>query len=89
MGVVSRHAQKSGCDSRDYRVSKDKLSQFCYDITSPPEGLARYCFYPVSLHVCVFWYFISRLLEEISICNVCRILIGLYSINSNILTFIG
>ena len=53
-------------------------------ITSPPEGVARYCFHPVCLSVCVcvclcvcvcvcvcvrpiFWYFISRLLEEISI----------------------
>ena len=57
-------------------------------ITSPPEGVARYCFHPVCLCVCVsvclcvcvsvclcvylcvrpiFWYFISRLLEEISI----------------------
>ena len=47
-----------------------------------PEGVARYCFHPVCLCVCVsvclcvcvsvclsaiFWYFISRLLEEISI----------------------
>ena len=55
----------------------------CHDndiITSPPEGVARYCFHPVCLSVCVcvclsvylcvrpiFWYFISRLLEEISI----------------------
>ena len=45
-------------------------------ITSPLEGVARYCFHPVCLSVCVcvclcvwpiFWYFISRLLEEISI----------------------
>ena len=55
-------------------------------ITSPPEGVARYCFHPVCLCVClsvcvcvcvcvcvylcvrpIFWYFISRLLEEISI----------------------
>ena len=47
-------------------------------ITSPPEGVARYCFHPVCLSVCVclcvclcvrpmFWYFIYRLLEEISI----------------------
>ena len=38
----------------------------------------------VCLCVCVrpiFWYFISRLLEEISIWNVYRILIGLYSIH--------
>ena len=63
-------------------------------ITSPPEGVARYCFHPVCLSVCVcvclsvylcvrpiFWYFISRLLEEISIWNLYRILIGLYSIH--------
>ena len=45
-------------------------------ITSPPEGVARYCFHPVCLSVCVsvcvcvrpiFWYFISQLLEDISI----------------------
>ena len=49
-------------------------------ITSPPEGVARYCFHPVCLSVClcvcvsvcvcvrpIFWYFIYRLLEEISI----------------------
>ena len=35
----------------------------------------------------IFWYFISRLLEEISIWNVYRILIVLYSIKT-ILTFI-
>ena len=59
---------------------------YFYVITSPPEGVARYCFHPVCLSVCVcvcvclsvcvcvcvcvrpiFWYFISRLLEEISI----------------------
>ena len=47
-------------------------------VTSPPEGVARYCFHPVCMCVCVcvcvcvylcvrpiFWYFISRLLEEI------------------------
>ena len=63
-------------------------------ITSPPEGVARYCFHPVCLSVCVcvclsvylcvrpiFWYFISRLLEEISIWNLYWILIGLYSIH--------
>ena len=63
-------------------------------ITSPPEGVARYCFHPVCLCVCVcvcvsmylcvrpiFWYFISRLLEEISIWNLCRIIIGLYWIH--------
>ena len=62
--------------------------------TSPPEGVARYCFHPVCLSVCVcvclcvcvcvrpiFWYFISRLLEEISIWNLCRIFIGWYSIH--------
>ena len=63
-----------------------------YIVTSPPEGVARYCFHPVCLSVCVcvsvylcvrpiFWYFISRLLEEISIWNLYRILIGLYSIH--------
>ena len=41
-------------------------------ITSPPEGVARYCFHPVCVSVCVcvqpiFWYFIYRLLEEILI----------------------
>ena len=61
-----------------------------------PEGVARYCFHPVCLCVCVcvcvcvclylcvrpiFWYFISRLLEEISISNLYRILIWLYSIH--------
>ena len=38
----------------------------------------------VSVCVCVrpiFWYFISRLLEEISIWNLCRIFIGWYSIH--------
>ena len=59
-------------------------------ITSPPEGFARYCFHPVCLSVCVsvclcvrpiFWYFISRLLEEISIWNLYRIPMGLYSIH--------
>ena len=59
-------------------------------ITSPPEGVARYCFHPVCLSVyvsvclcvCVrpiFLYFIYRLLEEILIWNFYRILIGLYS----------
>ena len=57
-----------------------------YVITSPLEGVARYCFHPVCLSVClsvrpIFWYFISRLLEEISIWNVYRIPIGLYSIH--------
>ena len=57
-------------------------SQFI--ITSPPEGVARYCFHPVCLSVCVcvclsvcvrpiFWYFISRLLEGILIWNSHRI----------------
>ena len=55
------------------------------------EGVARYC---CSVHPCVhvrpiFWYFISRLLEEILIWNLYRILIGLYSIHRKILTFIG
>ena len=63
-------------------------------ITSPPEGVARYCFHPVCLSVCVcvyvsvcvcvrpiFWYFIYRLLEEISIWNLCRIFIGWHSIH--------
>ena len=59
-------------------------------ITSPPEGVARYCFHPVCVSVClsvylcvrpIFWYFISRLLEEISIWNLYRILIWLYSIH--------
>ena len=55
-------------------------------ITSPPEGVARYCFVCVCLCVCVcvrpiVWYFISRLLEEISIWNLCRIFIGWYSIH--------
>ena len=50
-------------------------------VTSPPEGVARYCFHPVCLSVCLsvclcvcvsvcpadIWYFISRLSEEISI----------------------
>ena len=68
--------------------------------TSPPEGVARYCFHPVCLCVCVclfvcvracvraclcvrpiICYFISRLLEEISILNLYRILIWLYSIH--------
>ena len=38
----------------------------------------------LSVYLCVrpiFWYFISRLLEEISIWNLYRILIGLYSIH--------
>ena len=38
----------------------------------------------LSVYLCVrpiFWYFISRLLEEISICNLYRILIRLYSIH--------
>ena len=38
----------------------------------------------VSVYLCVrpiFWYFISRLLAEISIWNLYRILIGLYSIH--------
>ena len=52
-------------------------------MTSPPEGVARYCFHPsicvmfVCLCVCVcvcvrpiFWYFISRILEDISIVEV-------------------
>ena len=46
----------------------------------------------VCLCVCVrpiFWYFISRLLEEISIWNSYRILIGLYPIHWKTLTFIG
>ena len=48
-------------------------------ITSPPEGVVRYCFHPACLCVCVcvrsiFWYFIYRLLEEISIWNLYRIL---------------
>ena len=57
-----------------------------------PEGVAMYCFHPVCLCVClcvcmylcvrqIFWYFISRLLEEISIWNLYRILIWLYSIH--------
>ena len=46
----------------------------------------------VSVCVCVrpiFWYFISQLLEEISIWNLCRIFIGWHSIHRKILTFIG
>ena len=70
-------------------------------ITSPPGGgggVARYCFHPVFLSVClcvclcvcvcvcvcvrpIFWYFISRLLEEISISNLYRTLIGCDSIH--------
>ena len=61
-----------------------------------PGGVARYCFHPVCLCVCVCLsvclcvcvcicvsgqYFISRLLEEISIWNLYRILIWLYSIH--------
>ena len=56
---------------------------------SSPEGVARYCFHPVCLSVClsvrpIFWYFIYRLLEEISIWSLYRILIGLYSIHPKI-----
>ena len=62
--------------------------EWAFLVTSPPEGVARYCFHPaclcVSVCLCVrpiFWYFISRLLEEISIWNLYRILIGLFSIH--------
>ena len=59
-------------------------------ITPPPEGVARYCFHPVCMSVClcvcvcvrpIFWYFISQLLEELSIWNLYRILIALDSIH--------
>ena len=65
----------------DFELYKDLLEPI---ITSPPEGVARYCFHPVCVCVClcicvsVFWYFISRLLEEISILILYRILIWLY-----------
>ena len=71
-------------------------------ITLPPEGVARYCFHPVCLSVClciclcvcvcvrpIFWYFISRLLEKISISNLYRTRIGCDSIQWKKLTFIG
>ena len=52
-----------------------------------PRGGCEVLFSPglsVCVSVCVrpiFWYFISRLLEEISIWNLCRIFIGWYSIH--------
>ena len=60
--------------------------------TSPPKGVARKIVFIRSVCLCVclsvclcvwpiFWYFISRLLEEISIWNLYRILIGLYSMH--------
>ena len=70
---------------KDSDVSSKSVNQPWYEynaniyiVTSPPEGVARYCFHPVCLSVCVcvsvylcvrpiFWYFIYRLLEEISI----------------------
>ena len=69
------------------RVPRNKVEVYlcaALIITSPPEGVARYCFHPVCLCVCVrpiFWYFISQLLEEMSIWNWYRILIGLYPIH--------
>ena len=64
-------------------IDKQRMNQYLGPdifITSPPEGVARYCFHPVCVSVClsvclsvylcvrpIFWYFISRLLEEISI----------------------
>ena len=66
-------------------------------ITSPPEGVARYCFHQVCLSVCLCVWFVclcvcpanifcilfSQLLEDISFWNLYRILtcIGLYSIH--------
>ena len=56
-------------------MSEDQCFMLCI-ITSPPEGVARYCFHPVclcvglSVYLCVrpiFWYDIYRLLAEISI----------------------
>ena len=65
-----------GRTSESSRVGKRKTNYF---ITSPPVGVARYCFQPVCVCVClcvlpIFWYFISRLLEELSIWNLYRIL---------------
>ena len=64
-----------------------------YSYYLAPGGGCEVLFSPcLSVCVCVrpiFWYFISRLLEEILIWNLYRILIGLYSIHTKILTFIG
>ena len=54
----------------------------CEVLSSP--GLSVCLSVCVSVYLCVrpiFWYFIYRLLEEISIWNLYRILIGLYSIH--------
>ena len=106
--TVNRNYQSMKADSLDryYRCSEsistmESISEI-FLITSPPEGVARYCFHPVCLSVClcvcvcvcvcvrpIFWYFISQLLEEIWIWNLYRKLIGLYSIHWKKLTFIG
>ena len=66
------------------------ISPWSNIITSPPEGVAMYCFHPVCLSVCLSVCLCvcvcvcpanNLVLEEISIWNVYRILIGLYSIH--------
>ena len=77
-------------ESTERKRKRKLILYYIHFITSPPEGVARYCFHLVCLSVClsvclcvrpIFWYFISQLLEEISIWNLYRIRIGLYSIH--------
>ena len=66
-----------------WRHFSARSSFYCF-ITSPPEGVARYCFHPVCLSVSVCVCLANILVfyfSEILIWNLYRILIGLYSIH--------
>ena len=58
METVNMTTTRDVTSKRDVYI-RDKPSAVSYDdkcnliITSPPEGVARYCFHPVCLSVCV------------------------------------
>ena len=93
-GIISRAGMVSICPllwQRDVKLQQTNRTG--KTIYLAPGGGCEVLFSPglsvclsvcVSVCVCVrpiFWYFISQLLEEISIWNLCRIFIGWYSIH--------
>ena len=86
--LISAHHPVAWCMywiSQWFSFWKKTTIKVKFIFTSPQDGVARYCFNPVGLCVWpIFWYFISRLLEQISIWN---LYVYLYMYMKQILTY--
>ena len=53
IGYITNLPNKTTCLLQDFCLATGQWDYSVVIITSPPEGVARYCFHPVCLSVCL------------------------------------